>query len=65
MTARQLYYSKEEFARRGHEIYESQVRQQVEQGNRGRIVMTRNWIFIKKEVLEMEPYPTGVMGLVC
>jgi hypothetical protein len=29
MTVRQRRYSKEEFARRGDEIYESQVRQQV------------------------------------
>jgi len=29
MTAQQPRYSKEEFARRGDEIYESQVRQQV------------------------------------
>jgi hypothetical protein len=38
MTVRQPRYSKEEFARRGDEIYESQVRQQVEEGNHGRIV---------------------------
>lgn len=38
MTVRQPRYSKEEFARRGNEIYESQVRQQVEQGNYGKIV---------------------------
>ena len=38
MTVRQPRYSKEEFARRGHEIYESQVRQQVEEGNQGKIV---------------------------
>ncbi len=38
MTVRQPHYSKEEFARRGHEIYESQVRQQVEEGNQGKIV---------------------------
>jgi hypothetical protein len=38
MTARHPRYSKEEFARRGNEIYESHVRQQVEQGNQGRIV---------------------------
>jgi hypothetical protein len=31
-------YSKEEFARRGDEIYETQVRQQVEEGNYGKIV---------------------------
>ena len=36
--ARQPRYSKEEFARRGDEIYESQVGQQVEEGNRGKIV---------------------------
>ncbi|MEO1671336.1 MAG: hypothetical protein AAFR77_11205 [Cyanobacteria bacterium J06631_2] len=38
MTARQPRYSKEEFARRGNEIYESQIRQQVEEGNHGRLV---------------------------
>lgn len=38
MTVRQPRYSKEEFARRGHEIYESQVRRQVEEGNYGKIV---------------------------
>jgi hypothetical protein len=38
MTVQQLRYSKEEFARRGNEIYESQVRSQVEQGNHGKIV---------------------------
>ena len=38
MTVRQPRYSKEEFANRGNEIYESQVRQQVEEGNDGRIV---------------------------
>ncbi|MFN9533364.1 MAG: hypothetical protein ACK59W_02780, partial [Pseudanabaena sp.] len=31
-------YSKEEFARRGDEIYETQVRPQVEMGNYGKIV---------------------------
>ncbi len=36
--AQQLRYSKEEFARRGNEIYESQVRPQVEEGNHGKIV---------------------------
>ncbi len=35
---RQPRYSKEEFAQRGKEIYESQVRSQVEEGNHGRIV---------------------------
>jgi hypothetical protein len=38
MTVRQPRYSKEEFARRGDEIYESQIRQQVEDGNHGKIV---------------------------
>jgi hypothetical protein len=38
MTVRQPRYSKEEFARRGQEIYESKVRSQVEQNNQGRIV---------------------------
>ena len=38
MAVRQPRYSKEEFARRGHEIYESKVRQQVEEGNHGKIV---------------------------
>ena len=38
MTVRQPRYSKEEFARRGNKIYETQVRSQVEAGNRGKIV---------------------------
>ncbi len=38
MTVRQPRYSKEEFARRGDEIYESQVRLKVEAGNHGKIV---------------------------
>jgi hypothetical protein len=38
MTVNQLRYSKEEFARRGKEIYQSQVRPQVEEGNHGKIV---------------------------
>ena len=38
MTVRPLRYSKEEFARRGNEIYETQVRPQVEAGNHGKIV---------------------------
>jgi hypothetical protein len=38
MTVRQPRYSKEEFARRGDEIYQTQVRQQVEEGNHGKIV---------------------------
>ena len=38
MLVRQPRYSKEEFARRGDEIYETQVRPLVETGNRGKIV---------------------------
>jgi hypothetical protein len=38
MTVRQPRYSKEEFAKRGDAIYESQVRPQVEEGNYGKIV---------------------------
>jgi hypothetical protein len=47
MTVKQPHYSKEEFARRGDEIYETQVRPQVEEGNHGKIVANRhrNWRF--------------------
>ena len=38
MAVREPRYSKEEFARRGDEIYESQVRSQVEEADRGKIV---------------------------
>jgi hypothetical protein len=38
MTVRHPHYSKEEFARRGHEIYESQIRSQVEADHHGKIV---------------------------
>jgi hypothetical protein len=38
MVVRQPRYSKEEFARRGDELYETQVRPQVEAGNHGKIV---------------------------
>jgi hypothetical protein len=38
MTVEKLKYSKEEFARRGNEIYETQIRFQVEEGNHGKIV---------------------------
>jgi hypothetical protein len=37
-TVQQPRYGKEEFARRGNEIYERQVRPQVEKGNEGKIV---------------------------
>ncbi len=35
---RQPRYAKEEYAQRGNELYESQVRSQVEDGNHGKIV---------------------------
>lgn len=38
MAVRQPRYPKEEFARRGDELYETQVRPQVEAGNHGKIV---------------------------
>lgn len=38
MAIPQPRYSKEEFARRGNEFYERQVRAQVETGNKGKIV---------------------------
>jgi hypothetical protein len=38
LQKRQPRYGKEEFARRGDEIYETQVRSQVEDGNHGKIV---------------------------
>jgi len=38
MAVRQPRYSKEEFATRGHKIYDSQVRSQVEADNEGKIV---------------------------
>jgi len=38
MSVRQRRYSKEELARRGQELYENGIRQQVEPGNEGKIV---------------------------
>jgi hypothetical protein len=38
MAVRQPRYSKEEFAQRGNALYESEIRQQVEEGNYGKIV---------------------------
>ena len=38
MPLRQPHYSKEEHARRGQELYQQQIRPQVETGNRGKIV---------------------------
>ncbi|MGK7899380.1 MAG: hypothetical protein AB4372_38635 [Xenococcus sp. (in: cyanobacteria)] len=37
-TVRQPRYSKEEFAQRGNELYETQIRPKVEEGNFGKIV---------------------------
>ncbi len=39
MTVRQRRYGKEEFARRGNEIYERAIRPQVEADNAGKIVV--------------------------
>jgi len=38
MTARQPRYTKADHARRGEEVYEQQVRPQVENGNQGKVV---------------------------
>ena len=38
MAVRHPRYGKEEFAQRGDAIYESQIRSQVEEGNRGKII---------------------------
>lgn len=38
MIVRQPCYSKEEFACRGDEIYQTQIRPQVEEENNGKIV---------------------------
>jgi hypothetical protein len=36
MAVRQPRYSKEEFAQRGDALYESEIRQQVEEGNQSK-----------------------------
>jgi hypothetical protein len=38
MAERRPRYNKEDFARLGHEIYNTQVRSQVEEGNYGKVV---------------------------
>ena len=38
MTVRQPRYSKEEFAQRGDQIYQNEIRQKVEADNHGKIV---------------------------
>ncbi len=50
MTVRQRRYSKEEIARRGQELYESGIRQQIEVGNDGKIVA----IDIETRVFEVD-----------
>jgi hypothetical protein len=47
MTVRQARYSKEEFAQRGDALYESKVRQQVEESNHGRM-----WRFVNATLRE-------------
>ena len=54
MPVRQRRYSKEEIARRGQELYESQVRQQIEAGNEGKIVA----IDIETGAFEVDDYVT-------
>ena len=53
-TVRQRRYSKEEFARRGNEIYERDIRPQVEADNQGKIVVvdieTGDWEMDEDEV---------------
>ena len=41
MTIRQPRYGKEEFAQRGHALYELEIRSVVEEGNLGKIVAIR------------------------
>jgi hypothetical protein len=38
MAIRQPRYSKEEFAQRGDQIYQNEIRQKVEVGNHGKLV---------------------------
>lgn len=53
MTSRQPCYMKEELAHCGNEIYESQVRSQVETGNHGKTVT----IDIKTGAFEVDDPP--------
>jgi hypothetical protein len=54
MSVRKRRYSKEEMAKRGQELYESQVRAQVEAGNEGKIVA----IDIETGAFEVDDYVT-------
>jgi hypothetical protein len=65
MAIDRLRYTKEEFARRGNEIYESRIRSQVEEGNHGKIVaidietgmfeIAKDTITASKQLLERNP----------
>ena len=65
MAVRQLRYPKEEISRRGREIYESQVRSQIEEGNHGKIVaidietgvfvIAKNSLTASDQLLEQDP----------
>jgi hypothetical protein len=64
MTVRQPRYSKEEFARRGNEIYETQVRSQVEEVNIGKIVainMIETTRFRSLSLSNIAIYPISVI----
>jgi hypothetical protein len=50
MALRQRRYSKEELAQRGQALYDSRIRQQVEAGNKGKIVA----IDIESEAFEVD-----------
>ena len=54
MTVRQRRYPKEEFARRGNEIYQRDIRPRIEPGDHGKIVVvdieTGNWEIDTDEV---------------
>jgi hypothetical protein len=39
MAVRQPRYSKEEFAQRGHALYDSTIRSSVEEGNLGKMAL--------------------------
>jgi hypothetical protein len=59
MTVRHPRYSKEEFAQRGDEIYESQIRSQVEAGNQGKIVAINfDWLPVKPFTHDWQDYRT-------
>jgi hypothetical protein len=61
MAVRQPRHSKEVFAQRGNEIYESQVRLQVEADNYGKIVA----IDIETGAFEVADDLLRVIGILC